>query len=303
MITLGSDNIRFYIVDVFSDEPLAGNPLAVVPDAERLEENTMRRMAREFNQSETTFLLPPSVPGADWRLRCFTPAGQEVFGAGHNALGAWWWLAASGKLDLGVSGRHFTQEIGTRVLPVAIVCSSGHLVSVGMTQTAPVVGERYFNSAELTAALGLQNGDIVMDRLPIQVVSTGAAHMLVPIRSRLAVDRSRPDAARLAAILHSVEAKGCYLFSLDPSSPGSVAYTRFFNPVEGISEDAATGSAAGPLACQLVARGIVKDGTTMTIEQGHAMGRPSLIQVRVSASSVVVMGRAMITAEGSIRVR
>jgi PhzF family phenazine biosynthesis protein len=263
----------------------------------------MRRMAREFNQSETTFLLPPSLAGADWRLRCFTPAGQEVFGAGHNALGAWWWLAASGKLDLGASGRQFMQEIGTRVLPVEVTCSAGQLVSAGMTQTAPVFGKRYFNSAELTAALGLHAGDIVVDPLPIEVVSTGAEHMLVPVRSRLAVDRARPDAARLAAILHSVEAKGCYLFSLDPSSPGSVAYTRFFNPVEGISEDAATGSAAGPLACQLVARGIVKDGTTMTIEQGHAMGRPSLIQVRVSASSVVVMGRATITAEGSIRVR
>jgi trans-2,3-dihydro-3-hydroxyanthranilate isomerase len=296
-------SIRFYIVDVFSDEPLAGNPLAVVPDAERLDEDTMRRMAREFNQSETTFVLPPSIASADWRLRCFTPAGQEVFGAGHNALGAWWWLAASGKLDLGASGRQFMQEIGALVLPVEITCSAGQLVSVGMTQTAPAFGKRYFNSAELTASLGLHAGDIVVDPLPIEVVSTGAAHMLVPVRGRLAVDRARPDAARLAAILHSVEAKGCYLFSLDPLSPGSVAHTRFFNPVEGISEDAATGSAAGPLACQLVAHGVVKDGTTIIIEQGHAMGRPSLIQVCVSGNTVVVMGRGVVTAEGSIRIR
>jgi PhzF family phenazine biosynthesis protein len=303
MMNPGNNNIPFYIVDVFSDEPLAGNPLAVVPEAERLDEDTMRRMAREFNQSETTFVLPPSIASADWRLRCFTPAGQEVFGAGHNALGAWWWLAASGKLDLGASGRQFMQEIGARVLPVEITCSAGQLVSVGMTQTAPVVGKRYLNSAELTAALGLYAGDIVVDPLPIEVVSTGAAHMLVPVRGRLAVDRARPDAVRLAAILHSVEAKGCYLFSLDPLSPGSVAYTRFFNPVEGISEDAATGSAAGPLACQLVAHGIVKDGTTMIIEQGHAMGRPSLIQVRVSGNNVVVMGRGVVTAEGSIRIQ
>jgi trans-2,3-dihydro-3-hydroxyanthranilate isomerase len=297
-----SNSIPFYIVDVFSDEPLAGNPLAVVPEAERLDENTMRRLAREFNQSETTFLLPPSLARADWRLRCFTPAGQEVFGAGHNALGAWWWLAASGKLDLGATGRQFVQEIGTRTLPVEITCSAGQLVSVGMTQTAPVIGQRYFNSKELTAALGLQDRDIVIDRLPMEVVSTGAAHMLVPVRDRSAVDRSRPDPARLAAILHSIEAKGCYLFSLDPLSPDSVAYARFFNPVEGISEDAATGSAAGPLACQLVAHKVVEDGTIMTIEQGRTMGRPSLIRVRVSGNSVVVMGRGVITAEGVVRV-
>src|SRR5689334_16869068 len=83
--------VRFHLVDVFADEPLAGNPLAVVPDADALDEAVMRRIAREFNQTETTFLLAPSLPDADWRLRCFTPGGVEVFGAGHNALGAWWW--------------------------------------------------------------------------------------------------------------------------------------------------------------------------------------------------------------------
>src|SRR5437867_3582958 len=104
--------IAFYIVDVFSDQPLAGNPLAIVPEGERLEESTMRLIAREFNQSETTFLLPPRNNDAHCRLRCFTPAGQEVFGAGHNALGAWWWLAASGRLTLQGSGGIFMQGIG-----------------------------------------------------------------------------------------------------------------------------------------------------------------------------------------------
>jgi PhzF family phenazine biosynthesis protein len=131
--------IPFYLVDVFSDRPLQGNPLALVPDAERIDDVTMRRLAREFNQSETTFLLPPTHAGADYRLRCFTPTGQEVFGAGHNALGAWWWLAESGRLDLGQTGRQFTQQIGDHLLPVEVVCDAGHLVSVGMTQTPPFV--------------------------------------------------------------------------------------------------------------------------------------------------------------------
>jgi trans-2,3-dihydro-3-hydroxyanthranilate isomerase len=75
-----SDNrVSFFLVDVFSDKPLEGNPVALVPDAERLEKSAMQRIAREFNQSETTFLLPPTRTGADWQLRSFTPAGEEAF--------------------------------------------------------------------------------------------------------------------------------------------------------------------------------------------------------------------------------
>lgn len=82
-----STSVPFAVVDVFADAPLVGNALAVVTDAEGLEESVMRAVAREFNQSETTFVLPATQPGATWRLRSFTPAGAEVVGAGHNALG------------------------------------------------------------------------------------------------------------------------------------------------------------------------------------------------------------------------
>jgi PhzF family phenazine biosynthesis protein len=88
-------SIPFAFVDVFTDAPLAGNPLAVVPYFPGLDDATFARLAREFNQSETTFLFPPTKSGADWLLRSFTPTGVEVFGAGHNAMGAWWWLASS----------------------------------------------------------------------------------------------------------------------------------------------------------------------------------------------------------------
>ena len=88
-------SVSFYFVDVFATRPLTGNPLSLVTDADRLEESQMRAIAREFNQSETTFLLRPTLPGAAWRLRSFTPSGAEVGGAGDNALGAWLWLEAS----------------------------------------------------------------------------------------------------------------------------------------------------------------------------------------------------------------
>ena len=133
--------ITFYLIDVFADRPLAGNPLAVVPQAGSLDQNSMRNIARELNQAETTFLLDSTRPTADWRLRCFTCGGIEVFGAGHNSLGAWWFLAESGALNLANGQRTFTQEIGDRLLPVKIEMNGQCVGSVILTQEPPVYGQ------------------------------------------------------------------------------------------------------------------------------------------------------------------
>lgn len=293
-----SDEIPFFFVDVFSDKPLEGNPLTVVPQAERLSESTMLRIAREFNQSETTFLLPPTRRQADWRLRSFTAAGKEAFGAGHHTLGAWWWLAATGALELDDSGGNFTQEIGDRLLAVSITCNAGELVSVGNSQASPEFGRICSDLSELAGALGLSISDLGTDLLPAQVVSP---HLLVPVRSRAALDKARPDFPRLGAILRALEGEGCYLFTRDTVQDGSIAHARFFNPTLGITEDVATGSAAGPLACQLVAHHLAKDESTLQIEQGYSMGRPSLIRVRVSGNAVQISGRAFISGKGNLR--
>jgi PhzF family phenazine biosynthesis protein len=203
-------------------------------------------------------------------------------------------------LTLDASGGRFTQQIGDDLLPVDIVCKFGQLLSVGMTQSAPEFGKVYEDLPELAAALGLQLSDFIPDRLPIQVVSTGAPHMLVPLRDRFAIQRVRPDTARLASVLRSADGEGCYLFSLDPVSPGSNAHARFFNPTLGIVEDAATGTAAGPLACQLVKHHLAEDASTIVIEQGHALGRPSLINVYVSGNTVRVSGRCFVSGNGQL---
>ncbi len=295
--------IRFYLVDVFAERPITGNPLAVVPQAESLDDLAMQQIAREFNQAETTFLFPARQASADWRLRSFTAAGVEVFGAGHNALGGWWWLAESGVLKLSDGQNRFTQEIGDRLLPVEIHCEGPRVASVVLTQTPPVVGSRCEDVPALARSLGLEEHDLMPQLLPAQVVSTGAAHLLVPVRSREAVGRARPDVAQLATILHEIGGQGCYLFCLDTASPSSTAHARFFNPTAGIVEDSATGSAAGPLACQLIAHGIAKDGDTVVIEQGYEMQRPSLLSVHVSGGLVRLAGRCVTVGEGVLRVR
>ncbi len=294
--------IDFHLVDVFAERPLTGNPLAVVAEVDGLDDDTMRDVVRELQQAETTFLLRPRMAAADWRLRSFTAAGVEVFGAGHNSLGAWWWMAESGRLHLSDGVTVLVQEIGERLLPVEIERSGHGLQSVTLTQAPPVFGKCCQNWPALAGALGLSEEDFAAG-LPAQTVSTGTAHLLVPVKNRAAVGHAHPEAGKLAEILSSTGAQGCYLFSLDAVSPSAAAHARFFNPTVGLFEDAATGSAAGPLACQLVARGVVRAGTAITIEQGYEMERPSLLRVEVLGDSARLSGRCVTVGNGKLRVR
>ncbi len=283
-----ASGIPYFIVDVFAEAALHGNPLAIVPDADALDDALMARIAAEFNLSETTFLQTPTEAGADHRLRSFTPGGTEVFGAGHNALGAWWWLAASGRL----AGAQFGQQLGQDVLPVTI--SPDHVV--GMRQKAPVVVGGHGDRGALAAALGLGAGDLVGEAVTI---ASGSPHLLVEIADHEAVDRAAPDARALLAALKAANAQGCYLYSRDTDD---AAYARFFNPTVGILEDPATGSAAGPLAWHLGRRGLAPWGSDVVIRQGARMGRPSRLVVAISPEGTVLRGSAVLTASGMLHI-
>lgn len=295
------DRVQFFLVDVFADRPLTGNPLALVVDAQHLDEAEMRAIAREFNQSETTFLLPPTRPEATWRLRSFTAAGHEVLGAGHNALGAWLWLEESGRLPDDLASVVLAQEIGHDVLRVGVIRQNGTATSISMDQSAPVYGATADDRAELARSLRIDAVDLEPNT-PAQVVSTGADHLLVHLRSRAAVDRAVPDPTPLAAVLRSVGGEGCYVYSTDTpaGTDDAVAYARFFNPTVGIAEDPATGTAAGPLVAALVERGQAPADKTVIVQQGVATGRPSRIQVKVSGARVTVSGSGLVVAEGTL---
>jgi len=292
-------SVRFHYVDVFADRPLTGNPVTVVPDADDLQLDEMKAVAREFNQSETTFVLRPTVPDAAWQLRSFTPIGEEVYGAGHNALGTWVLLATSGRLG-GAVGK-FVQEIGPDLLPLEIEDDGGRTL-VTMDQSAPEVGGTVADRPELAASLGLALGDLADS--PALVMSTGAGHLLVELRDRANVDRCAPASERLAAVLRAVGGEGCYVYSRDPVEPAhSVAYARFFNPTVGIAEDPATGTAAGPLVARLAREGVVTDGGYVGVEQGYRLGRPSRLEVSVAGDQVRLRGTGLVVGEGTLRVR
>src|SRR5262249_33881368 len=218
--------IQFNLVDVFADQPLTGNTLAVVSQADGLDDSAMGSIARELHQAETTFLMAPTRTAADWRLRSFTSSGVEVFGAGHNSLGAWWWLAESGLLRLAEGRNIFTQEIGDRLLPVAIDRREQRLQSVTLTQARPAYGRVCEDLPALACALGLNETDFAPALLPAQTVSTGAPHLLVPVHDRAVIERATPDAPRLTKVLENAGAQAGYLFSLAQGSPAAIAHAR-----------------------------------------------------------------------------
>lgn len=285
-------SLEFALVDVFAGAPLAGNPLAVVADADRVSEGVLRAIAGEFNQPETTFVLSPRR-GATVRLRSFTAAGEEVVGAGHNALGAWWWLAVTDRVPPG----RLTQELGDRVLGVEIARDEERVV-VRLEQARPELGAEV-DVRELAAPLGLEERDLEDE--PARVVSTGAPHLLVGARDRAAVKRARPRLEALKTALTRIGAQGCYLYALDPFDASAAAHARFFNPTVGLWEDPATGSAAGPLAWWLASRGRIPAGR-VAIEQGHALARPSQVLLHVDGDRVVLAGSAVLTADGHLHV-
>jgi trans-2,3-dihydro-3-hydroxyanthranilate isomerase len=301
------NSYTFVLVDVFTERPLAGNQLAVILNAEGLDDGKLQAIAREFNYSETTFILPPRHAKADRRLRSFTPKA-EVFGTGHHTLGAWWALAAQGGLTLREPETKFWQEIGESVLPVVIASEGGAPLRVAMTQNKPHFGDKLTDLAGFARALGLDpidlgadlGTDLVREGLEPQAVSTGAMHLLVPVRSLSVLERVRVDAERLVALARPLGCEGCYLFTLETREPNSVAHARAFFPGIGIAEDPATGSAAGPLGALLASRGLLPEGTWRVIEQGDEIGRPSRIEVRVSGGQVEVAGRSVILAEGKL---
>ncbi|GAB4071841.1 PhzF family phenazine biosynthesis protein [Ancylobacter sonchi] len=282
------------IIDVFAESPLTGNSLAVVQGADVLTDKQMQQIAGEFNQAETTFILSSTL--ADRKLRSFTASGAEVFGAGHNALGAWLWLGERGDLGPLANAQTFSQEIGSDVLPIELVSINGR-VHGRMRQGPLRLLEPLENLGPLATALGLDDGDILLGPKP-RPADTGAAHLLVRVRDAGTVDKATPDAAKLLAVLSQTPAEGCYIYAFDPDAP-ETAYARFFNPTVGLWEDAATGTAAGPLAGYLGAVGLLSDDR-IEIEQGTKLGRRSILRVRLTPEPEI-FGAGVVVLNGIIR--
>jgi trans-2,3-dihydro-3-hydroxyanthranilate isomerase len=275
--------IRYVVCDVFTDQPLAGNQLAVFTDARGLDDDLMQALAREMGFAESTFVLPAAA-GGHARMRIFTPAVEVPF-AGHPTLGTAFVIGEATQL------REVVLETGAGPVPVRLEREGARVVFGWMTQPTPRIVP-FPDADALVAVLGV-TGSV----LPIECYDNGIAHVYVALPSREAVGALRPDLARLAALT----TYGVNVFAGD----GERWKTRMFAPASGVPEDAATGSAAGPLAWHLARHGRVAYGDTIRIEQGAEIGRPSLLYARAyergDAPTIEVGGSAVTVARGEFR--
>ncbi len=303
---------RFLQVDVFTETPFGGNPLAVFPDAEGLTTEEMQCLAREMNLSETTFVLPPQAPDADFRVRIFTPAKEIPF-AGHPVVGTHWVLAHLGRVELQEPVTHVRFELGVGVLPADLHVSDGQVEHVVMTQGHPTFHTELEDLTDLAAGLGLQPEAISETGLPVQPVSTGLPQLIVPVRSLAEVQGLNPTHLHVPALSRAWRRVGAeetaLVFSLETEHPEADVHVRFFAPTYGIPEDPATGSANGALGAYLVrhrAVPVTEPTTCIVSEQGAEMGRPSSLFIEVDSSdefltAVRVGGQVVLVAEGMVR--
>jgi len=299
---------KFYQLDVFTDRPFGGNPLAVFPDAEGLSDQEMQLLAKEMNLSETTFVLSPSKPGVDFTVRIFTPAA-EVPLAGHPVVGTHYLLAQLGRIKLESPVTRIHQELKVGILPVDLYVEEGQVTQVVMTQALPQFLSEWHDLAELAAALGIPEAEIRSIGLTPQVVSTGLPQLMIPVRSLTAVQKAKPNTAALLDIGQRAGTDCFVIFTLETLSADRHIHMRMFAPGLGVPEDPATGSASGGLGAYLVKNRVFtpkENGTTyLTNEQGYEIGRPSTIYIEVDGTAdhitaVRVGGQAVLFIEGVV---
>ena len=293
----------FWRVDVFADRPLEGNPLAVFPRAEGLSEEEMLAIAREMNLSETTFVLPSSKAGANYRNRIFTPGGEIPF-AGHPSLGTAYVAAMDGLVPLHEGTVSVRQEVGIGVLPLELDVRHGRIDRVVMTQGMPRVRRPVRNPARVAQALGIRARDLFPGLDP-QVASTGAPSLQVPVRSLEVVQNLSPDPRILGRILARIDGDaGAYVFTFEAEGEADL-HARGFFPQHGITEDPATGSAAGACGAYLAANHQLPAKEWFVIEQGIEIHHPSRIEVSVRVErgrlrAVLVAGKVVPVMRGTL---
>jgi|SRR5579884_2620648 len=327
--------LRFVQVDVFAEEPFGGNQLAVFFEAAGLTTAQRQAIAAEMNYAESTFVEPPTASDADARVRIHTPARELPF-AGHPTLGTAYALAReraaapsapprqssaprpasaappaadepAGPAEAAPERVSLRLEMGVGVLGVVVEQRGPRTAYAWMDQPlpqfepAPAVG--------LGVLVGLADDEVAVPGLPPEIGSAGVPYLYLAARSLTAVRRARADAGAIAAAFAGRASPGVLLFARETESPEATVHARMFAPLLGVLEDAATGSAAGPLGAYLLRHGAVapEPTTRVVVEQGLEMGRPSRLAVELTVAAGVptavrVGGGVVLVADGRLYV-
>jgi trans-2,3-dihydro-3-hydroxyanthranilate isomerase len=298
---------RFVTADVFTEQLFGGNPLAVLPDARGLDDAQMQKIAREFNLSETVFVLPPAAPAHTRRLRIFTPATEVPF-AGHPTVGTALVLARLGEVPLQGATTRIVFEEGAGPVPVTIGARDGQaaFAQLSAPRAPEILQER--PAALVASALSLAPSDLVTAQGLPRVASCGLPFLLVRLTNREALARARLNRSVWARHLEGTDAAHLFLFTDDTGDDEHDFRARMFAPGGGVEEDPATGSAAAALGGWLGGTAAMADGTLRcVIAQGLEIGRPSRLEVEVdkgggAVAAIRVGGAAVLVSEGTIEV-
>ncbi|THD85822.1 PhzF family phenazine biosynthesis protein [Aliigemmobacter aestuarii] len=294
--------LDFRTLDVFTDTPYAGNPLAVVLGADGLSTAQMQRIAREFNLSETIFVMAPADPAHTARVRIFFPTAEIPF-AGHPTIGCAILLAtmARGPGDF-TADLVLEEEAG--LVPVRVSREGGRVMAEFTAPVVPHAAPGRADEALIAAALDLGPADLGFGPHRPGLWQGGPAFLYVPVADAATLARARPIEPHWSALMEAAGVDSAYLYT---AGTGTDFRARMFSPTAGIPEDPATGSATAILAAQLRAARVLPAGTSrFTLLQGAEMGRPSQLRLTVDMGrdgieAVRIAGSAVPIAEGRIR--
>lgn len=296
--------IKIKQVDAFTDTPLNGNPAGVVLNAQSLSDHQMQAIAREMAVPETAFILPPSLPTADLRIRWFS-AETEVPLCGHATIASFHVMAEEGMYEMVEPGRYdFKLETKSGILPVRVEKGiSSTEIFFGLPKPEFIRAGQFKLDLMRILNITVEEFDA---RLPIVMTN----YLFVPVRRLHTIFSVKPNFFALAQLLTNRNLMGLCLFTTEAIERKSSVHSRFFAPTIGINEDPATGSANGPLGVYLYEQGMLDDklvGDTLTIigEQGDVMGRKGRITIQMiiknkAVASVAVGGRAITTLDGEM---
>ena len=296
---------KFLTADVFTKTRFGGNQLAVFPDASAIDPALYQAIAREFNYSETTFVLPPKDPKHTRSVRIFTPGGELQF-AGHPTVGTAFVLATIGDVMLTGAETRIVLEEGVGPVPVTIRITNGTPDFTELTvaklpeyQTGPT-------AADLARALSLDAGDVLSGEFSPEAASCGTWFLIVPLRSRAALAKARVRLDVFEQVLKGFITDKVFLFCNEPELPGSHFRARMYAPTIGVPEDPATGSAAAGFGGYIAKRDKRAEGTLKwRVEQGFEMGRPSILDVAAdkkagAVTAVRVGGNSVLVTRGEM---
>ncbi len=294
--------VAVWQVDAFTSRPFGGNPAGVVLDAGKLSDAEMQKIAAELNAAMTAFVTPATRPGADFRLRWFTPSGREVTFCGHATVATIHVLRETGRLT---RDRVVFDTLGG-LLPVTVTSTSQGGV-IWLEPSLPACAPYAEPLSPVLEALGLTADGVGAWARP---ALTGEGDLLIPAEGRRVLESLSPDMQRLARLGNERRLRGFCLTARETFDPDSLISSRFFAPHFGIPEDPVSGSVHAAIPLWLWQAGLLRandDVIRFRAEQGHLLGRPGRLSVELHLadgrpSRVRVGGQAVTVLSGSLRV-